>query len=604
MNPGTRLKLSVKLFILTTAVIFCATAPRPASSEDIRLSATVDKNQLTLEDAITLSITVHGVRNPPVPEMPDLSNFRVRSGGTQSSTQIINSDMRISTTHKYQLIPKSTGKFVIGSATMKLSGAIYKSDPITVTVEKPKPGRAKRNESAFVETTVSNKNPFVNEQVVYTFKLFRRVEARNLNLDMPYDDTLFRKENLGKAKRYSQVINGIAYDVHEISIALFPLKPGLAVVPPSMLELDLVYRQRGGRRADPFSRFFDDPFFGRNVQSEHKILTTPQTQLNVKPLPEAGKPVGFRNLVGRFSISSALGKTDLEAGDTTTLTVTVSGTGNLMDAALPEPDLQGKFKVYPDQPEWKQSLHGNKIGGEKIFKFALVPYTPGKQTLPAIKMSYFDPEKKSYVTLETRPITLIVRPGTKDESLNLVESKSEPSQDGKPSVKILARDIFPIHTRLEDFANARFNTSRKIFYILGIFVPVTIYFFAGGYIRYRQRMKYDTAYFRSQGAYNQARKKLEYLSAGDASSKDFVRELSQIMREYIGNKLNLQGTAFTSTEVETKLKEKKFGHEQAASLRKLLEKCESMQYAPITTSGGDELIGESLDLLKELEKQT
>ena len=75
------------------------------------------------------------------------------------------------------------------------------------------------------------------------------------------------------------------------------------------------------------------------------------------------------------------------------------------------------------------------------------------------------------------------------------------------------------------------------------------------------------------------------------------------MRGYIGNKLNLQGTAFTSAEVETKLKEKAIEEEQTASLRNLLEKCESLQYAPVTGDGGSELIGESLDLIKQLEKQ-
>ncbi|MCH8157232.1 MAG: protein BatD [Nitrospinae bacterium] len=582
----------------------------PAFAEDIRLSATVDKTRLTLEDTLELSITVHGVRNPPLPQLPPLPDFRVRSAGTQSSTQIINSTMRVSMTHKYLLIPKSVGRFVIASAVMELDGAIYKSDPINISVSEPKPGRAVANEPVFVETSVSNENPFVNEQVVYRFKLFRRVEARNLNLDMPYDDTLFRKEDLGKARRYSQVLNGIAYDVHEISVALFPLKPGAAVIPPSMLELDLVYRQRSQRRRDPFSQFFNDPFFGGGARGEHKILTAPQVQLNVQPLPESGKPADFRNMVGRFGISAVIGKPDLEAGDTTTLTVTVSGTGNLMDTTLSEPDLQGQFKVYPDQPELKQTIHGDQIGGEKIFKFALVPYSAGEQTIPSIPFSYFDPEKKTYVTIRTRPIKLTVHPGAKDEKLNLLESGSVPSRENGASVKILARDILPIHTRLADFADMGLDGPQRVRYAIGMLLPILVYFFAAGYINYRQRMKYDTAYFRSQGAYNQARQKLNQLAAASGAgrqsgsdSKDFVRDLSLIVREYIGNKLNLQGTAFTSSEVEAKLKEKAFAEEQAASMRKLLEKCESLQYAPVAASGGNELIDESLDLLKQLEKQ-
>lgn len=591
------------IWVMCSALLFGVTFPGAVFSEDIRLSATVDKNQLTLEDSIEFSVTVHGVRNPPMPELPSLSDFRVRSAGTQSSTQIINTDMRVRTTHKFLLIPKKAGAFVIGSAVMKLDGAIYKSDPITITVEKSRARRANENEPAFIETSVSKNDPFVNEQVVYTFKLYRRVEARNMDLSMPYDDTLFRKEDLGKAKRFSQVINGIAYEVHEVSMALFPLKAGNAVIPPSMLELDLVYRTQRNRRNDPLARFFNDPFFSRGTQSLHKILATKQTELNIRPLPEQGKPKGFRNLVGRFSIAAELGKTDLEAGDTTTLTVTVSGTGNIMDVTLAEPDLQGQFKIYPDQPTFTQTIHGTQIAGEKIFKFALVPYSPGTQTIPSVSLSYFDPELKSYKTISTRPINLAVQPGITNDKLNLVQPGSVNSGQNGSSVSILARDILPIHTRLADFENIAFDSTRKIIYTIFILAPIVIYFFAAGFIRYNHRMREDTPYFRKQGAYNIAKKKLDHLSSTDAESKVFMRELSQIIREYIGNKLNLQGTAFTAKEVEDKLNENSFKQEHVSAVTELLEKCESMQYAPVATGADSELIGESLDLLKELEKQ-
>ncbi len=592
-----------QIWVLFTALLLGAIFPDAVFSEDIRLSATVDKNQLTLEDSIEYSITVHGVRNPPMPELPPLSDFRVRSRGTQSSTQIINSDMRVSTTHKFLLIPKNTGRLKIGSAVMKLDGAIYKSDPIIVSVEKPRPGEIDKNEVVFTETSVSKKDPFVNEQIAYTFKLFRRVGANNLNLSMPYDDTLFRKEDMGKAKRYSKVINGIAYDVHELSVALFPLKAGDAVIPPSLLELDLVYRTQGNRRKDPFSNFFNDPFFGRGTQSEHKILATKQIELKVRPLPKDGKPEDFRNLVGRFAISAELGKTNFDAGDTTTLTLTVSGTGNIMDVTLAEPDLHGQFKIYPDQPTFKQAIHGTQIGGEKVFKFALVPYSAGAQTIPSIELNYFDPEKSTYTTVSTHPINLMVRAGTNDNKLNLVQPDSAPFQQNGSSVSILARDILPIHTRLSDFENTTFNNTRRIIYTLGILAPILIYFFAAGYIRYNHRMKEDVSYSRRQGAYTIARKKLEQLSLSHPNSKDFVKEFSQIFREYIGNKLNLQGTAFTAKELGKKLSDHDYEKDQISAVRKLLEKCESMQYAPMVTGKYSELIEESLTLLNELEKQ-
>ena len=134
-NPKTRRQ---SWLMISTFLIFIFT-PITSFSSNIQLSASVDKNQLTIEDSINLSIKISGIRNPPTPKLPQLSDFIVRSTGTQSSTQIFNSNMQVSTTHKYLLIPKSEGDFLIGSVTMNLSGSIYQSDPIMITVKKPSP---------------------------------------------------------------------------------------------------------------------------------------------------------------------------------------------------------------------------------------------------------------------------------------------------------------------------------------------------------------------------------------------------------------------------------------------------------------------------------
>ena len=89
-----------------------------------------------------------------------------------------------------------------------------------------------------------------------------------------------------------------------------------------------------------------------------------------------------------------------------------------------------------------------------------------------------------------------------------------------------------------------------------------------------------------------------------ADSKDFGRELSEILREYIGNKLNLQGKAITAEEVEIRLKESDYETGNAEDTRKLLEKCETLQYAPINSGSTKELLKQSENLIKLLEKQS
>ena len=57
----------------------------PVFAEDIQALATVDRNQITLEDSLQLSITIQGTQNTPPPELPSLPDFRVTSSGTSSS---------------------------------------------------------------------------------------------------------------------------------------------------------------------------------------------------------------------------------------------------------------------------------------------------------------------------------------------------------------------------------------------------------------------------------------------------------------------------------------------------------------------------------------
>lgn len=597
-NPKTKLQS----WLTVPASLIFIFIPVTSFSSNIQLSASVDKNQLTIEDSIELSIKISGVRNPPIPKLPPLTDFKVRSTGTQSSTQIFNSDMQVSTTHKYLLTPKSEGNFIIGPVRMNLSGSNYHSEPITITIKKPDPIKPNENRSVYTETSISKKTPYINEQIVYTFKLFRKTEARNLNLNMPYDESFFRKENLGKAKRYSRVINGTAYDVDEVSIALFPIKMGESTIPPSMMELDLIHRTQTNRRRDPFARFFNDPFFRGATQNKHKVLSTKPIKVSSQPLPIKGKPSGFKNLVGQFSITATVGKESFDAGDTTTLTIIVSGIGNVMDVSFTDLNLDDQFKIYPDQPIFTKSIHGNQIGGEKIFKFALVPFTIGKQTISSISLDYFDPDQNEYNTISTNPISLTIKPVTGTENLNLVQSKTAPTQQNGSTVSILARDILPIHTRVEDFKSVTFDKNQRIMYMVGILFPTLIYLLAAGYIRYNHKMNEDMSYSRRQVAHRKAMKKLDQLSVSNPEPKDFVRELSQIIREYIGDKLNLQGTAFTSKEVGEKLNKNTFTDDNIFAIKKLLEKFESMQYMPVVADKDHCLIDETAELLINLEK--
>jgi hypothetical protein len=589
----------VSIYKVATLCLFLFLLLNPvAQGQEISVTATVDKNRLSLEDVLQLSIVIQGTQNTPPPELPSLPDFRVVSAGTSSSTQYINTQRSVSITYNYRLTPMNTGTFVIGPTRVRANGKTYATQPITIAVQneaqKPSNQETTGNKNAFVVTTLSSKKAYVGEQLVYTFRLFHRVDAKNLNLRLPFDKTRFHKEELGEPKTYIKINNGLQYHVQELSLALFPLKKGLHEIPSAMIELDLFHPMKNRSRRDPFSQFF-----GQRTQAEHKVLRSQSLSIEVLPLPD-GAPEGFENIIGQFNISAELGKNDLEVGDTTTLTVTVSGKGNVQDIIFDEPDLKSYFKIYPDKPEFHQTVQNNQIMGKKVFKFALVPLEAGSRTLPKFSLAFFDPGKAQYRVAQTQPISLNIKPSAAKEELNLVQSRQQNAQ--APEIEILGRDIFPIYTELDKFQNTRSHSPAFLATRFGS--PVLLFFISAFIIKRQRRMKHDVAFYRRRNAYKNATRRLKKMSehSDPSAPKEFGRELSEILREYVGNKLNLQGKAITAEEVETRLKEADY--ESAEVTRKLLERCEILQFAPTTRGNTKELLRESENLIKLLEKQS
>jgi hypothetical protein len=225
----------------------------------------------------------------------------------------------------------------------------------------------------------------------------------------------------------------------------------------------------------------------------------------------------------------------------------------------------------------------------------------GSRTLPEFSLPYFDSKSAQYRIAKTQPIFLNIKPSSAKEKLNLVQSRQQDMPMTKPEIETLGTDILPIYTELDKFQS---NNSHSLIFIgTGFGSPVVLFIISAFLMKRQNRMKYDVAFYRRRNAYKNASQRLKKMS-DHSDSKEFARELSEILREYIGDKLNLQGKAITAEEVQARLKESDYELQQAEETRKLLEKCETFQYAPMTQGSTKQLLGESENLIKVLEKQS
>jgi hypothetical protein len=430
---------TISTIILSALVLLCAAKPSGAQvSVDLRL----ERTDATLADSLTLVVSVSGVRSlGEPPSVQGLDPFTVSQGGTSSRMEIVNGQVSSGVDYTYYLQPKRVGTFEIGPAEVQIQGGVRRSGTVTIRIREPSTASGRERGSIFVETSLARDQVFVEEQDIYTVKLYLRTKVSDVSLQIPEVEGITFKQ-LGKPGEYQSVYNGQPYRVLEVRYALVAEREGAYSLPPARMSMT-VYEQRGRSPRSPF----DDPFFSF-AQGRPVTLASEPLHLSVRPLPTTGRPADFTGLVGTFSLKSNLDPPQVKAGESTTLTLTIEGRGNVNRI----PDLKGPdlphAKLYADQPVLTTSEDQAGLSGVKTMKWAIVPDRDGEMVVPAVSVSYFDPAKGKYAVAASSAHTLKVLPGKEADkrvATTLLSAPGEPDK-AKQAVKEIGRDILPVHT--------------------------------------------------------------------------------------------------------------------------------------------------------------
>jgi hypothetical protein len=178
---------------------------------------------------------------------------------------------------------------------------------------------------------------------------------------------------------------------------------------------------RGYTRDFPFQR----PVYGKIERVGDPLF------LEVKELPNEGRPSDFTNAVGRFRIRARLSKTSFPLGAPVVLELRLDGEGNLPFLELPPLNKLRGFNRFSMKVErGPQSVTG---------RYELAAIDAGIKAFPALEFSYFDPEEGRYKTLRTRPIPVEVS-GKKGKGLSLLKG----AKSALPEVEEDIRDFMEL----------------------------------------------------------------------------------------------------------------------------------------------------------------
>ena len=579
-----------KSILLITLLSMCFHIPCLARG-DVSVTLKLDRPEATLLDSITLVVSVSGTRkSDATPALKGLDDFEVRAGGTSSRIEIINGKVNAGVDYTYTLQPKKAGNFAIGPAEVTVKGKTIKSNTKTLRIVKAVQSGEVDRGPLFLSSTLSPKQIFVEAQALYTLKLFRQTRVGDISLGLPEAEHLTFKQ-LGKPIEYQSVYKGESYQVLEVRYALISSKEGLYGIRPSRMSMT-VFRSR---RKSPRS-LFDDPFFSFSSGQPVTIASEP-LELNVLPLPQKGRPTDFSGLVGSFKIKAHLEPTKIKAGGSATLTVLLSGRGNVKripDLKLPELE---KIKVYADQPVLTEETDARGLAGSKTMKWALVPEKEGEYRIPSLSISFFDIESKQYRVLKSPDLSMSVLPvenaQTQISPEVLKGQKSEGSR--KQEVKELGQDILPVHTSIKDLhPGARPDIGGMVFWAI-LIIPFFAYAVTFFIQKFHRKTTVSVAAARARRA---AKILIQECHKEELSSN----HLTSAIRRYLNERFNLSLGSLTPDEAADILGSRGVSGKTSERLRRTLQELEDAIY----TGKGQELCdmgGDIPELIKQIEKE-
>ncbi|MGD9873377.1 MAG: BatD family protein [Kiritimatiellia bacterium] len=548
---------------------------QPSVSFDIQPRA------LRVGEAAQCTITVRGADNPQAPALPRMDGFQISGPGRsqQSSFNMVNGRMEAdsSVTFNYSLMPLKPGNFTIGPFEYQLGTQRAQLPAIELQVIEPEGGGDR--EALYAEITSARENPFVQE----VFDLYISVYAhesinlhREINL-LGFDTAGLDMKGFQELGQAREVVDNTPFNVRRFRAKVRALRSGDFSLNPVLRAHVIVQREQ---RRDPFN----DPFFGGffNRQETRAVdLAVNPLSLQVRPLPDDGKPVSFSGAVGRFDFQVTAQPLKLAVGDPITLTMSVSGEGNLDGVTVPEPGIGEHFRAY-NMKQISRNLDKNSAAGQLVYEQVLLPQNINAKELPALDFTFFDPQQEKYVTVSRGPFPLELSPAVNGAS-RMVDGAARAANSG---AKVLGSDI--VYLKPAPRAPVR-NAPRSRGFWLMQAIPALC---AGGlflFTRRRRELNQNIAKARRIHAPRSARKGLKIMDdamrANDGAR--FTEGLWEALTRYFGNLLNLAPGEVTADIVVQRLGNCGLPAESTRDIADIFRACESMRYAPgqgITTS--------------------
>lgn len=314
-----------------------------------------------------------------ISDPPDFSvlkdSFEILARNEQNAVAIVNGKYTRKTTWVLEVLPRDTGPVQIPS--VRIGDA--RSKAFTVQA-RPDPAASGSDDGLFLEVEAVPSTPYVQQEVRYTVRLWRRYELSNASLSEPQLSADALVKPLQGDRQFVQERNGRRYDVVERSYLIYPQESGEVTVQPVRVTAQVLERA---------ASLFE--MFGRAVKTR-RVDSAPVT-LTVRPVPEAF-PAGAHWLPARRVRLNELWAPDsgpVKVGEPMSRTLSLWASG-VTSGQLPTlvPGTIAGLRQYPDQPQLQDSLQAGEQHAVRQEKIAYVADRTGTREIPALAIPWWN----------------------------------------------------------------------------------------------------------------------------------------------------------------------------------------------------------------------
>ena len=337
------------------------------------ISMTLEPNHVQLGETFCLTLTNDDIQSSGIPDLIPLEqNFTIVGTEHSMSYTAVNGQAKSLSQWRILLMAKTTGVILIPAIKMgqqqsqpgqiKITGH-GQTNPVDNSMD-----LSVSADEVSLSTDVSLSSPFINEQIIYTVKLYNSQRLLEAAYQPPQiDDALLIP--LGDGRHYQTTKNGQNYAVEEQQYAIFPQKSGEITIKPPLFTA-LVY--------DAIPRRI-------NVQGK-------ETTLSIKPVPtdslgENWLPAKQVTLTEHYDHTEFT----MAKGSTVERTVTLQAIAvpAQLLPAIAFPDSK-QYSVYAEKPATHNVLKNQTLVGTTAVKVTYVLNKSGRVTLPPIRLKWFN----------------------------------------------------------------------------------------------------------------------------------------------------------------------------------------------------------------------